>query len=56
MSRHKERAEERAKHSDPINFTCGGCRKVIEYDKDYVCPECEYGKDKISAEEPAEKE
>jgi len=31
---------------DPINFMCGGCKRVFPYDKEnhLVCPNCEYGK------------
>jgi len=41
MSVHKERADERAKHTDPINYTCGKCGKVHEFDAKapYICPE-----------------
>ena len=42
----RQRKEERAKNRDPINFTCGGCKKVFSYDKEnhLICPECNYGK------------
>lgn len=35
----KKRAEERAKHSDPINYTCGVCKQVHPFDpeKPYEC-------------------
>ncbi len=38
-----DRKEARAKHSDPINFTCGVCGKVHPFDKDspYDCTEGE---------------
>lgn len=40
MTKHKERAEERAKNKDPINFTCGLCRQVHPFDAEspYGCP------------------
>lgn len=39
MSSHGDRSEKRAKHSDPINYTCGACRKVHKFDRNnpYVC-------------------
>jgi len=45
MSEHKKRAELRAENKDPINYMCGGCKKVVEFDKKkpYVCPFCGYG-------------
>lgn len=46
MTQRKVRAVKREAQEDPINYTCGGCRKVQKYDpvKPYVCPDCEYGK------------
>lgn len=40
MSVHKKRADLRAKHKDPINFTCGVCGQVHKFDKEnpYICP------------------
>jgi len=45
MTQRSDRAEKREAQSDPINYTCGGCRKVNVYDSDkpYVCPHCKYG-------------
>lgn len=42
----------RAENNDPINFTCGQCKKVNEFDKEnpLVCTSCEYGK-VVTAEE-----
>ena len=42
----RQQKEDRASNKDPINFTCGGCRKVQPYDKEnhLVCPDCGYGK------------
>ncbi len=47
MSEHKKRADERALQKDPINFTCGKCRKVQPFDKEkgLWCPDCDGEKD-----------
>lgn len=37
MSEHKKRAEKRAEHSNPINFTCGKCHQVHEYNDGFTC-------------------
>lgn len=42
---HQQRKEERAKHSDPINFTCGVCQKVVKFQENYVCSNCEEEKE-----------
>jgi len=34
---HQDRKEERARHADPINFTCGECRKVHKFNGSYDC-------------------
>ncbi len=41
MATREERKASRAAHSDPINYTCGECGKVHEFDPDnpYVCPD-----------------
>lgn len=41
MTEHKKRAEKRAEQSDPINFTCGLCRRVHPFDAEspYGCPD-----------------
>ena len=40
MSEHTKRAEERAKNKDPINFTCGVCKKIHPFvDDQYECPD-----------------
>jgi len=44
MSKHKEAAERRALHSDPINVTCGKCRTVFAFEDGYGCPHCDYCK------------
>lgn len=41
MAEHDKRKEERAKNSNPINFTCGKCKKVVPYSKGYKCPFCD---------------
>ena len=35
----KERQETRAQHKDPINYTCGECRRVHKFNskKPYIC-------------------
>jgi len=39
-SQRQIRAEKRAEHSDPINFTCGDCKKVHPFNSadPYMCP------------------
>ena len=37
MAEHSKRAKERAKHKNPINFTCGICKQVHRYNKGYLC-------------------
>lgn len=37
MMGNRARKVMRAEHSDPINFTCGICRRVHEYKGDYNC-------------------
>ena len=39
MTIRKDRALKRAEHSDPINYTCGICRRVHRFDKanPYIC-------------------
>lgn len=43
----KQLKEARAANKDPINFTCGGCKKVHPYSETtkFECPSCGYGKD-----------
>jgi len=50
MSQHNIRKGERANHSDPINFTCGKCFKVVPFQEDYKCCFCDVEEVK---EEPA---
>jgi len=40
----KDRRETVAEHNDPINYVCGHCRRVNEFDseKPYECPHCNY--------------
>jgi len=38
-SQRQLRNEVRAAHTDPINFTCGVCGKVHEFNPDYKCPD-----------------
>jgi len=33
----RERKKVRAENNDPINFTCGVCKKVHKYNKGYKC-------------------
>lgn len=35
----------RAEHNDPINFTCGICRKVHPYEGSYDCPDAQTGEE-----------
>jgi len=48
----KQLKEARAENKKPVNFTCGGCRKVQPYsrEKKYECPDCGYGKDTVRKE------
>lgn len=43
----KQLKEVRAANTKPVNFTCGGCKKVQPYSTvtKYECPDCGYGKD-----------
>lgn len=41
MAIHTDRAADRAKNSNPINFTCGICRKVHPFNEGYKCTEQE---------------
>lgn len=45
----KKLKEHRAAGKDPINFTCGQCRKVQPYSETmkFECPDCGYGKDPV---------
>lgn len=46
MSKQREvRKEKQVKQEDPVNYTCGGCKRVQPFDKDnpLVCPDCNYG-------------
>lgn len=45
MTPRQERKAKQAEEQNPINFTCGGCKKVQPFDseKPYVCPDCNYG-------------
>lgn len=51
MSEHAKRAAKRAKNSDPINFTCGKCRRVVPYAKGYKCKYCDTVEDEEEDEE-----
>jgi len=33
----KNRADKRAEHLNPENFTCGKCRQVHAFNEGYVC-------------------
>jgi len=48
----KQLKEVRAAKKDPINYTCGQCKKVQPYSSvmKYECPDCGYGKDPIREE------
>jgi len=35
----RQRKKVRAEHNDPINFTCGICRRVHPYEGSYDCTE-----------------
>lgn len=51
MSEHKRRARLRAENNNPINFTCGVCKNVVKFQKDYVCSYCkQLEKEKKEAE------
>ena len=43
-ARRKEKKELIAKHNPPINFTCGGCKRVQKFDSKnpYFCKDCPY--------------
>jgi len=38
-SQRKVRAEKREAQDNPINFTCGECHQVHEYNEGYLCPD-----------------
>lgn len=43
-SQRKKRQEIQAAEEDPINVTCGGCKKVFpSKNGSLICPECGYG-------------
>lgn len=42
MSKHGDLAEIRKASTNPLNFTCGRCKKVSKFVEGYVCPECNY--------------
>lgn len=42
----KERAKQREEENNPINFTCGVCGQVHEYNEGYECPD----KDEVEEE------
>ena len=48
----KKLKEHRAAYKDPINFTCGQCKKVQPYSQTHKleCPDCGYGKDPVKEE------
>jgi len=41
----KERKKIRAENNDPINFTCGQCRRVVPFTKNYKCENCDVEED-----------
>jgi hypothetical protein len=41
MGRHQERAAERAGTKEPVNFTCGNCKRVVPFAPNYRCVICE---------------
>lgn len=41
MTSHKDRATIRAEYTDPVNFTCGKCMKVVPFEDGYKCPYCD---------------
>jgi len=36
----EERKERQERNEDPINFTCGECKKVVPFQQGYVCDNC----------------
>jgi len=46
----QERKARQNLNSDPINFTCGQCKRVSEYIGSLECPHCGYGKDVVEEE------
>jgi len=40
----RERKKVRAENNDPINFTCGNCKRVQKFEGVYECPYCAYCK------------
>ena len=51
MMGNRERKRIRAEYNDPINFTCGICRRVHEYKGDYNCTMSEDNEEKKEEEE-----